>query len=156
MLAPETVEEFLRKDGWPLERVPDGTVPTWRSGFRGEVAPFRFYVRLTDNWVFFIIAPFVLPAKKESSAAALYRRLLRLNQDMTLAKFALDNDEDVVLTVEFPTESIDYSEFKAALDLLSYYADRHYLEVLNLAQQEPTKPSLLSLASPGRPCDSPF
>jgi Putative bacterial sensory transduction regulator len=140
MLAPETVEEFLRRDGWHFERVADGNVPTWRSGFRGEVAPFRFYVRLTDNWVFFIIAPFVLTAKSEAASAALFRRLLRLNQDMTLAKFALDSDEDVVLTVEFPTESIDYSEFKDALDVLSYYADRHYLEVLNLAQQEPAKP----------------
>jgi hypothetical protein len=139
MLTSDTVEEFLRRDGWHFERVADGNVPTWRSGFRGEVAPFRFYVRLTENWVFFIISPFVLPPKSKSAAAELYRRLLRLNQDMTLAKFALDNDEDIVLTVEFPTESIDYSEFKDALDVLSYYADRHYLEVLNLAQQEPTK-----------------
>jgi len=136
MLSPDTVEEFLARDGWHFERVTDGNVPTWRSGFRGEVAPFRFYVRLTDNWVFFIINPFVLPAKTPEGAQALHKRLLRLNQDMTLAKFALDQDDDVVLTVEFPTESIDYSEFKDALDVLSYYADRHYLEVLNLAQQE--------------------
>jgi hypothetical protein len=135
-MSPETVEDFLQRDGWYFERVPDGNVPTWRSGFRGEVAPFRFYVRLTDNWVFFIISPFVLTGKA-AATPELYRRLLRLNQDMTLAKFALDNDEDVVLTVEFPTESIDYSEFKDALDVLAYYADRHYLEVLNLAQQEP-------------------
>ncbi len=136
MLSPETVEEFLTRDGWHFERVPDGNVPTWRSGFRGEVAPFRFYVRLTENWIFFIINPFVLPAKSPEAALSLHKRLLRLNQDMTLAKFALDQDDDVVLTVEFPTESIDYSEFKDALDVLSYYADRHYLEVLNLAQQE--------------------
>jgi hypothetical protein len=139
MLTPDTVEEFLGRDGWHFERVTDGNVPTWRSGFRGEVAPFRFYVRLTENWVFFIIAPFVLPAKNADCATALHKRLLRLNQDMTLAKFALDNDDDVVLTVEFPTENIDYSEFKDALDVLSYYADRHYLEVLNLAQQERPK-----------------
>lgn len=135
MLTPETVEEYLHKDGWPFERVTDGNAPTWRSGFRGEVAPFRFYVRLTTNWVFFIVAPFVLQVKDEANGAGLYKRLLRLNQDMTLAKFALDRDEDVVLTVEFPTENIKYSEFKDALDVLSYYADRHYLEVLNLAQQ---------------------
>ena len=137
MLTPETVEEFLSRDGWHYERVEGGNVATWRSGFRGEVAPFRFYVRLTENWVFFIISPFVLPARNPASRSALYQKLLRLNQDMTLAKFALDSDEDVVLTVEFPTESIDYSEFKDALDVLAYYADRHYLEVLNLAQQQP-------------------
>ncbi len=135
MMTPDTVEEYLRRDGWPCERVAEGNVPTWRSGFRGEVAPFRFYIRLTDNWIFFIIAPFVLPPRDAGSAAALHRRLLRLNQDMTLAKFALDNDDDIVLTVEFPTQAIGYEGFKDALDALSYYADRHYLEVLNLAQQ---------------------
>jgi hypothetical protein len=139
MLDANTVEDFLRRDGWHFERVEGGNVPTWRSGFRGEVAPFRFYVRLTENWVFFIIAPFVLTAKNEAAAALLYRRLLQLNQDMTLAKFALDNDDDVVLTVEFPTESIAYDSFRDALDVLSYYADRHYLEVLNLARHEPRR-----------------
>src|SRR5437773_12161449 len=107
MLSPDTVEEFLSRDGWHFERVSDGNVPTWRSGFRGEVAPFRFYVRLTENWIFFIISPFVLPPRSATSCSALYRRLLEINQDMTLAKFALDNDDDIVLTVEFPTESLD-------------------------------------------------
>ena len=136
MLEPELVEDFLRRDGWHFERV-EGQVPTWRSGFRGEVASFRFYVRLTENWVFFIIDPFVLRARSEA-AFALYERLLQLNRDMTYAKFALDSDDDVVLTVECPTQNLDYAEFKDALDFLSYYADRHYLEVLNLAQQGTT------------------
>lgn len=137
MLTAETVEEYLCRDGWPFERVAEGNAPTWRSGFRGQVAPFRFYIRLTENWVFFIIAPFVLPPRDAESAANLHRRLLRLNQDMTLAKFALDSDDDIVLTVEFPSRSLDYDGFKNALDALSYYADRHYVEVLNLAQQPP-------------------
>jgi len=40
----------------------------------------------------------------------------------------------VVLTVEMPTESLDYAAFADGLDALSYYADKHYLDALNLAR----------------------
>jgi len=134
MLNPQRVEEFLTKDGWPYERVDDHT---WRSGFRGDVNSFRFFVRLTENWIFFTIVPFVVAPKLESSALNLYRHLLKLNREINMAKFAIDDDSDVVLTVELPTENLDESEFKDALDALSYYADKHYLDVLNLAQRTP-------------------
>jgi hypothetical protein len=131
MLTPQGVEEFLARDGWPFERVDDHT---WRSGFRGDVNSFRFFVRLTENWIFFTIVPFVVAPKQEGAALKMYRHLLRLNREINMAKFAIDDDSDVVLTVELPTENLDESEFKDALDALSYYADRHYLDVLNLAQ----------------------
>jgi hypothetical protein len=131
MLNPSRVEEFLTKDGWPFEKVDD---VTWRSGFRGDVNSFRFFVRLTENWIFFTIVPFVVAPKLEATALALYRHLLKLNREINMAKFAIDDDADVVLTVELPTENLDESEFKDALDALSYYADKHYLDVLNLAQ----------------------
>ena len=132
-LGRDQVEELLAKDGWPFERVDDAT---WRSGFRGDVNSFRFFVRLTENWIFFTIVPFVVAPKHESQALALYRHLLKLNREINMAKLAIDDDGDVVLTVELPTENLDESEFKDALDALSYYADKHYLEVLNLAQQK--------------------
>lgn len=131
MITPERVEEFLSKDGWPFERVDNHT---WRSGFRGDVNSFRFFVRLTDNWIFFTIVPFVVGPKLEAAELRMYRHLLKLNREINMAKFAIDDDADVVLTVELPTESLNESEFKDALDALSYYADRHYLDVLNLAQ----------------------
>ena len=133
MLTAERVEEYLAKDGWPFERV-DGH--TWRSGFRGDVNSFRFFVRLTDNWIFFTIVPFVVGPKLEAAELRMYRHLLKLNREINMAKFAIDDDADVVLTVELPTENLDESEFKDALDALSYYADKHYLDVLNHAQQE--------------------
>ncbi len=70
MLTGATVEEILAKDdGWPYERI-DGH--TWRSGFRGEVNSFRFFLRLTDNWIFFTIVPFVVAPKHDAQALALY------------------------------------------------------------------------------------
>jgi hypothetical protein len=77
MLTADRVEEFLKGDGWPLERVDRNT---WRSGFRGDVNSFRFYVRLTDNWIFFTIVPFVVAPRSDDRARELYRHLLRLNR----------------------------------------------------------------------------
>ena len=62
----------------------------------------------------------------------------RSNVAWWLKEHGHEVNDDVVLTVECPTRNMDYGEFKDALDFLSYYADRHYLEVLNLAQQGPT------------------
>src|SRR5437867_11217831 len=117
MLTTESVEQFMAKDGWPFERID---AHTWRSGFRGDVNSFRFFVRLTDNWIFFTIVPFVVAPKNEASALGLYRRLLKLNREINMAKFAIDDDADVVLTVELPTENLDEGEFKDAPDALSY------------------------------------
>jgi hypothetical protein len=58
-----------------------------------------------------------------------------LNREINMAKFAIDDDADVVLTVELPTENLEEGEFKDALDALSYYADKHYLDVLNRAHE---------------------
>jgi hypothetical protein len=136
MVTAEVVEEYLKRDEWPFERVSEGT---WRSGFRGETNSFRFFVRLTESWIFFTILPFVVAPRSERCERNLHRHLLRLNRTINLAKFAVDDDGDVLLTVEFPTESFDYSEFKDALDALSYYADKHYLEVLHLSQDQGAK-----------------
>ncbi len=132
MLDGQGVEEYLARDGWPFERVDQFT---WRSGFRGESSSFRFFLRLTENWVFFTIVPFVVAPRGEKNALRLYSHLLKLNREINMAKFAIDDDSDVILTVEMPTDQLNETEFKNALDALSYYADRHYLEILNIAQQ---------------------
>ncbi len=133
MLTDKQVEEFLERDGWPFERVDHNT---WRSGFRGDKNSFRFYIRLSEHWIFYTIVPFVVAPKRPEQEMRLYRRLLELNRDINMAKFAIDDDHDVVLTVELPVENLVYSEFKDALDALSFYADKHYVELLNLAHGE--------------------
>jgi hypothetical protein len=52
---------------------------------------------------------------------------------MNMAKFTIDNDGDVVLTVELPRENLDYSEFSDALGALTYYADQSYPAVYALS-----------------------
>ncbi|MDY7040868.1 MAG: YbjN domain-containing protein [Chloroflexota bacterium] len=130
-VTPETIEQYFDKYEWSYQRVSDNT---FRTGFRGDVSSFVIYVRLTNNWTYFTIVPFVVAPKEAECVGKLYKHLLRLNHEINLAKFGVDSDGDIALSVELPREKLDYNEFSDALGALSYYADETYLEVLTLAQ----------------------
>jgi hypothetical protein len=55
-MTDKALEEMLKADGWPVERVDE---TTWRSGFRRSGERFPLYVRMTANWLFLTIIPFV-------------------------------------------------------------------------------------------------
>jgi hypothetical protein len=60
--------------------------------------------------------------------------MLNFNREMNLAKFVLDEDEDVTLTVELPISALRYEVFAEGLTALAYYADDIYPDMLELAQ----------------------
>ncbi len=131
-LDPDTIESLLEEGGWPCDRISDDT---WRSHFRGKHASFPFFVRIDPaGYVCFAIVPFLKSPEQEEPASKLYDRLLQLNQTLLMAKFSIDDDLDVVLSVEYPFEQLDRSEFDDALDVLSYYADQHYGELRALSR----------------------
>ena len=42
-----------------------------------------------------------------------------------MAKFSVDEDGDVILSVEYRIENLDPSEVRDALDVLSFYAEKY-------------------------------
>ena len=134
----ETVHDYFKTFGWKFEYDP--ATHTWLTGFRGETSNFDVLVHLTDDWLYFIISPFVNAPRDESCERGLFAYLLRANHAINMAKFSVDTDGDVVLTVELPTENLDYSEFADGINALSFYADQHYVEVLNLARDPRYEP----------------
>jgi hypothetical protein len=126
-LTDKQLEQYLAADNWPCERLDD---TTWRSWFTvaDSEQKFRFFVRLNPSWLFLTILPYATLPADPSTHASIYRRLLELNRSITLAKFALDKN-DIVLTVELPTEHLVENQVKDALDALSYYAGMHHDEV---------------------------
>jgi hypothetical protein len=126
------IRRLLEAGRWPCDRIaPD----TWRSHFRGKRASFPIFVRIDHErgLLVFAIVPLLKSPVEKGAAEKLYRRLLELNHVALMAKFSLDDDLDVVLSVEYPTHELDASEFTDALDVLGYYADRHYDELKALA-----------------------
>lgn len=128
---PESLEAFLREGGWKFVRL---TPDTWRIRFRRSTRTFPILIRLDpDGWLVLAIVPFFPSPEDVEAAQALYERLLQLNQVLYLAKFSIDDDLDVVLSVEYPTSELDRSELRDALDALGYYADQHFEELASIA-----------------------
>ncbi|WP_437733847.1 YbjN domain-containing protein [Sorangium sp. So ce1335] len=97
-----------------------------------------FYVQCTENWVvlsmFGVLDGVDTEGRAEGDAAlaplaedtgqvvGLLRHLLEANRDMRVAKFALDERDEVLLCAELPTESLDRSEFVDAVERIIEYA----------------------------------
>lgn len=115
-----TLQRTLEQLGWKAQPHGDRTLKALHSTPEGELTA---YVRLTDNWLIASIVPF-LTTRGENSFE-LSRWLLRMNRDMYQCKFAYDEDGDVVLTVELPTENLDFPEVEQALGALVDHAIQH-------------------------------
>ncbi|RLB56337.1 MAG: hypothetical protein DRJ42_03595 [Deltaproteobacteria bacterium] len=102
--------EHLIELGWKAE--PHGG-DTLRAEHDSEEGAIAVYIRLDDNWLIASVVPFL--ATRGNNTFELSRWLLRQNRDMRQTKFAYDEDGDVVLTVEVPTESLDFPEIESAL-----------------------------------------
>lgn len=125
----DEVRACLEKDGWPVETLSEVTM---RSRFRAGERVFPVYVHAEGDHVLFAVIPFAkLP--EDESGDVLAERLLGFNRAMNLAKFSVDEEGDVILSVEYPTGDLDPSEIRDAVDVLSFYADKHHAEVHALA-----------------------
>ena len=115
----------LEKDGWPVDVVSEVTM---RSRFRSGDRIFPVYVHLEPDYATFAVIPFArLPTDETGDQLA--DRLLELNREMNLAKFSVDEDGDVILSVEYPLADLDPSEVRDAIDVLSFYAEKYRAEV---------------------------
>jgi hypothetical protein len=125
----DEVRACLEKDGWPVDVVSDVTL---RSRFRSGDRIFPVYVHLEPGYVTFAVIPFSrLP--EDESGDVMADRLLALNREMNLAKLSVDEDGDVILSVEYPAADLDPSEVRDAVDVLSFYAEKYHAEVARLA-----------------------
>ncbi len=124
----------LEKDGWPIEGLSEVTL---RSCFRGGGRMFPVFIHAEPEHVTFAVIPFLhLPEVGATNSAEVVDRLLHLNREMNLAKFSVDEDGDVVLSVEYRLEDLDPSEVRDAIDVLSFYAEKYHPEVRLLVGTE--------------------
>ena len=123
----------LEKDGWPIEEVSEATL---RSCFRGGGQMFPVFIHQEPEHVTFAVIPFLRMPEDEVAGDAVVDRLLRLNREMNMAKFSVDEDGDVVLSVDYRLEDLDPSEVRDAIDVLSFYAEKYQPEMRRLAARE--------------------
>lgn len=142
----DEVRSCLENDGWPTDVLSDATM---RTRFRCGDRIFPVFVHLEEAYATFAVIPFArLPTDERGGLLA--ERLLVLNREMNLAKFSLDEDGDVILSVEYPLADLDPSEVRDAIDVLSFYAGKYNAEVQAARAPEPSFPDLVS-SDPPRP-----
>lgn len=120
MLDEGALRKHLATLGWEANAHGAATFRCPHATPEGEVV---VYLRLQEHWLVGSVVPFL--STKGDNSFELARWLLRMNRDMHQAKFAYDEDGDVILTVELPTESLDFSEIQAALEGLVAEAIKH-------------------------------
>jgi Putative bacterial sensory transduction regulator len=130
-VTADTVETYFSEYGWTFETLGPGV---WRTGFRGDYSFFTIFLRLTDTWLYMTITPFVPAPEDRECRHHTYEAMLYFNREMNLAKFALDEDNDVTLTVELPVTGLSFEVFSEGLTALAYYADDSHPEMLEIAK----------------------
>jgi hypothetical protein len=124
------IATYFKRYGWSGVEVEQGV---WRSTFALESEEdFDLYVLIVEDWVHFAVSP-LLPRLEQASLAHLQPLLLRLNQELRLARLAVDADGDVNLLADLPLAKMSFALFAQTLDLLSYYTERLAVELRRTA-----------------------
>jgi len=124
----ETVRGWLERLDYQVK--PEGSSMTTLRVFPrrpGNEALPSYFIQCSEHWILLSLLP-VLSSDTQPSPE-LPRRLLLLNRDMRIAKFALGEQGEVVLCAELPTESLDFPEFADATERLVKYF-HHYHDYL--------------------------
>jgi len=126
----DEIRAVLEAQGWPVERLSESTL---RSRFRSKDRIFPLFVHVEPLFVTFAVIPYARLPEDPDSADELMVRLLKLNREINLAKYSVDDDGDVILSAEYRIEHLDPSEIRDAVDVLSFYADKYHEDVHRLS-----------------------
>lgn len=125
MIDVAKLQEWIEKLGY--DTALEGPSMLRLTPRAGEPLP-SFFVQCTENWVLLSILGLLAPGAFRPDD--LGRRLLAANRDMRVAKYALDEDGEVVLCIELPTESLDPSELADAVERMASLARRFRADFL--------------------------
>jgi hypothetical protein len=123
----QTLESWIKKLGY--DAIPEGP-STFRIKSKKpdaeELPP--FIVQQGEHWILLSMLPVL--SGEGAEPEDLPSRLLTVNREMRLVKFALGENDEVILCAELPTESLDYSELSDAIErIIRYYL--HYRDYLH-------------------------
>jgi len=139
----EKIHQFFDRFGWEYEFEEETN--TWYTAFRAKTSNFPIFVYLTDHFLVFTISPMVNAPEEEACRQNLHTHLLRLNYIVRMAKFSLDEEDNVELSVEVPLDGLEYAAFSDGLNAISHTADMFHLEILNISQDPDYAPKSIEV-----------
>jgi hypothetical protein len=118
-VTDDALELLLTEHTTGLERLGDDT---WRGVVPSQGRSFRLFVRRSGPYLRAELSPLVRVPDEPPRARAVLREALRRNRTLVEARFALDDDEELIL--EAVVED-DRPALEGALDALLAAAEAH-------------------------------
>lgn len=114
------IPNILRSLGWTPRALDEHT---WRCTQKTSAGNVRIVVRHAGTWLYLVVMPFLEPDTIKPWGLGKYPprflgRILAVNHNLVLVKFALDEEGDITLRVELPTESLQRREVETTAMLL--------------------------------------
>ncbi len=106
----------------------------WLVKYKGYAPPCQFHIEL-DAVMMYLYATLSIDIWYECRFA-LYRYALRLNEELSNAKFGIDPAGQLSLMVEWPRSDLNYVSFETAVQTLLNYHQAYYSD-LELVAQDP-------------------
>ena len=126
-IGAEAIPPILSARGWVPRSID---AKTWRCTVPTGAGNVRVIVRHAGTWLYLAVIPFLEPESVKPWGAGKYParflgRILAVNSNLSMVKFALDEDGDLTLRVELPTESLSAREVDTALGLLATTTEQY-------------------------------
>ena len=155
-LGVQDVKAILDERAWSPRQLDEHTLRCTLESDAGEI---RLVVRHAGPWIYLAVLPFLEAAELKPWGSGKYPprflgRILAVNYNLTLVKFALDDDGDLTLRAELPTESMQRGEIEVALDLLVGVTQQYRIPVRDAlldAGRATERPSMLPPAPASQP-----
>jgi hypothetical protein len=128
-MVDRDIEDLLRAHTVTFERLDEAT---WRGVIATQVGhDFRVFVKLNGPFVRAELSPFMTLPEDPTRRAALCIELLRRNRTLAEARFALDDDDDVVIETVVDRQGAP-AALGAVLDALAAAAETNYFTLLKI------------------------
>jgi len=144
MLTAGRIETFLTvmvqqsPEEWVWQRLPEGF---WTVKFKKSYPPLDFFIEFNQD-ILYVQYIFRDVRVHYSCWQALYRTLLRLNEDLSLVKFGLTARDNICLMGELPSDQFSLDTFQNLLGLMVQYLQELYWEVGIVAETDELAPLL--------------
>ncbi len=126
-IGADEIPPIMTARGWSPRSID---ARTWRCTVPTSAGNVRVVVRHAGSWLYLAVIPFLEPESVKPWGAGKYParflgRILAVNSNLSMVKFALDDDGDLALRVELPTESLQAREVDTALGLLATTTEQY-------------------------------
>ncbi len=152
----ETIVRYIQNlsiAGWGIKESPRDL--TWHLGYKGLLRVYDVYLNVTKMWAYFQVpilvdrvAP-VLSAGNLEAQSLFLEYLLKLNATWFMAKIGISEADQVLLLVEVPVETLDFSLMQFLARTIGTYLDRYgqEIQIMALLHNDPRLSELLQAAA---------